>query len=66
MVNFAFYSSNWTKMDIERKQLILCAMKVNNANKLSMKFTYFKCVNLELFTNVCIIKQFKLCNYNII
>lgn len=42
-------------MDIKSKNLILLAMKMNNAIHLKMQFTHLKIVNLEMFTNVCTI-----------
>jgi len=51
---FALYSSNWTKMNIKCKKLILLTMKLNNANHKKLKFTETKIVNLEMFFKVSI------------
>ncbi|XP_050057462.1 odorant receptor 94b-like, partial [Aphis gossypii] len=48
-VIFALYSSNWTKMDMKCKKLILLTMRMNNANYKKLKFTRTKVVNLEMF-----------------
>lgn len=42
-------------MDLKSKQFILNAMHLNNVNQLKIKFTKNKIVNLEMFSNVCII-----------
>ncbi|CAI6362424.1 unnamed protein product [Macrosiphum euphorbiae] len=51
-VNFGLYSCDWTKMDLRFKKLLLLAMKFNNANKLKIKSTPNKIVNLQLFSSV--------------
>ncbi|KAL5239807.1 hypothetical protein ACI65C_007217 [Semiaphis heraclei] len=51
---FALYSSNWTEMDMKCKKLILLTMRMNNANKKSLKFTITKIVNLEMFFKVAV------------
>ncbi|XP_050528298.1 odorant receptor 94a-like [Daktulosphaira vitifoliae] len=51
-LNFSIYSSDWINMDSKCSKLILFAMRMNNANPLTMKITYSKIVNLEMFVNV--------------
>ncbi|XP_022175106.1 uncharacterized protein LOC111037054 [Myzus persicae] len=51
-VNFGIYSCDWTKMDIKFKKLLLLTMKLNNADKLKIKATPNKIVNLQLFSSV--------------
>lgn len=41
-------------MDLKSKKMILFAMIMNNANKLKIKFTSTKIVNLEMFSHVSI------------
>lgn len=50
---FALYNNNWIDMDLKSKKLILCAMIINNANQLKLKFTSTNIVNLEMFSHVC-------------
>ncbi|XP_022160648.1 uncharacterized protein LOC111026807 [Myzus persicae] len=45
----ALYSSNWTKMDIRCRKMILLTMKMHNAHYQKLKFTRTKIVNLEMF-----------------
>lgn len=42
-------------MDLKTKKLILLAMKINNANQFTLKFTRSKIVDLEMFSNVRIL-----------
>lgn len=42
-------------MNIESRKLIVCAMHLNNANQLKLKFTETKIVNLEMFSHVRIL-----------
>ncbi|XP_050439123.1 odorant receptor 94a-like [Adelges cooleyi] len=51
-INFALYSSDWTNMDSKCRKLILFALRMNNANRLTMRVTETKIVNLEMFKNV--------------
>lgn len=53
---FALYSSNWMDMNMESRKLIVCAMNLNNANQLKLKFTDTKIVNLEMFSSVRILQ----------
>jgi hypothetical protein len=43
-------------MNMESRKLIVCAMNMNNANQLKLKFTDTKIVNLEMFSHVRILK----------
>lgn len=52
-MNFALYSSDWTKMSINYKKRILFAMRMNSAEKLKLKVSLKKIVNLEMFASVC-------------
>ncbi|XP_025195581.1 uncharacterized protein LOC112594795 [Melanaphis sacchari] len=51
-MNFALYSSNWTKMEIQFKKLLLLAMRMHDAHKSNMKLTAELIINLEIFTRV--------------
>lgn len=57
-VNFGIYSCDWTKMDIKFKKLLLLTMKLNNADKLKIKATPNKVVNLQLFSSVIILYNY--------
>jgi len=46
------YSSNWTSMDLKFKKSLLLSMRMNDADKLMIKATPTKIVNLELFVRV--------------
>lgn len=48
------FSCNWTVMDIKTKLLLIHAMRVEDANKMMIKITPNKVVNLQLFTSVSI------------
>jgi len=54
-MNFALYSSDWTAMSIKYKNMLLFTMRMNDAEKLKLKISLRKIVNLEMFANVCII-----------
>lgn len=56
-MNFALYCSDWTEMSINYKKLMLLTNRMNNAEKLQLKITLKKVVNLELFASVCIFCQ---------
>jgi len=58
-VNFGIYSCDWTKMDLKFKKLLLVAMKINNADKLKIKSTPNKIVNLQLFSSVIVLYKYK-------
>lgn len=51
-MNFALYSSNWTEMVIEYKKLIFLKMQINTAEKLILKISENKIVNLKMFASV--------------
>lgn len=53
-MNFALYCSEWTEMSIDYKNLLLLTMKMNDAEKLKLKVSMGKIVNLEMFASVCI------------
>lgn len=46
------YSCNWTSMDLKFKKLLLSSMQMNDADKLMIKATPTKIINLELFVKV--------------
>jgi hypothetical protein len=46
------YSYNWTAKDIKTKLLLMLAMRMEDANKIMIKITPNKVVNLQLFTSV--------------
>lgn len=54
-MNFALYSSDWTKLNIKYKKMILLIMRMNSAEKMKLKVSLKKIVNLEMFASVCII-----------
>uniref|UniRef100_A0A2S2PVC2 Uncharacterized protein n=1 Tax=Schizaphis graminum TaxID=13262 RepID=A0A2S2PVC2_SCHGA len=54
LVNFSIYSCNWTKMDLKFKNLLLCTLRMNDANQMVIKATPKKIINLQLFANVLI------------
>ncbi|XP_026806808.1 uncharacterized protein LOC113549619 [Rhopalosiphum maidis] len=51
-VNFGIYSCNWTKLNLIFKKRLLLTMQINDANRISMKASTKKIVNLQLFANV--------------
>lgn len=51
-MNFALYSSNWTELGMDFKKLICLTMQMNNAEKLVLKISAKKIVNLEMFASV--------------
>lgn len=53
-MNIALYSSDWTAMSIKYKNMLLFAMRMNDAEKLKLKISLRKIVNLEMFASVCI------------
>jgi len=57
-MNFALYSSDWTAMSISYKKMLLFTMRMNDAEKLKLKISLRKIVNLEMFASVCIISLF--------
>lgn len=54
-MNFALYSSDWTAMSINYKKMLLFTMRMNDAEKLKLKISLRKIVNLEMFASVCIV-----------
>jgi len=54
-MNFALYSGDWTAMNINYKKMLLFTMRMNDAEKLKLKISLRKIVNLEMFASVCII-----------
>ncbi|XP_029342689.1 uncharacterized protein LOC115033683 [Acyrthosiphon pisum] len=51
-MNFALYSSDWTAMSINYKKMLLFTMRMNDAEKLKLKISLRKIVNLEMFASV--------------
>ncbi|KAF0712197.1 odorant receptor 46a-like [Aphis craccivora] len=51
LVNFGIYTCNWTKMDLKFKKLLLLTMQMNNANRMVIKASPKKVINLQLFAN---------------
>ncbi|XP_025205601.1 putative odorant receptor 92a [Melanaphis sacchari] len=51
-MNFALYSSNWTAMSIKYKNILLLTMQMNDAEKLKLRISLTKIVNLEMFASV--------------
>nr|UMT69229.1 odorant receptor 38 [Myzus persicae] len=51
-VQLGMYSCNWTAMSIKTKKLLLLSMRMHNANKLMIKTTPNKIINLQLFNSV--------------
>lgn len=54
-MNFSLYCSNWTNINIRFKKLILLTMRMNNAEKTTLKVSTKRVVNMEMFASVCII-----------
>ncbi|CAI6344614.1 unnamed protein product [Macrosiphum euphorbiae] len=51
-MNFALYSGDWSGKSLKYKKMILNAMQMNSTDKLKLKVTMSRIVNLELFTSV--------------
>jgi hypothetical protein len=51
-VHFGMYNCNWTSMNLRSKKILLLSMQMNNANKLMIKITPTKIINLQFFNNV--------------
>ncbi|KAF0706717.1 odorant receptor 46a-like, partial [Aphis craccivora] len=51
LVNFGIYTCNWTKMDLKFKKLLLLTMQMNNANRMVIKASPKKVINLQLFAS---------------
>lgn len=51
-VSYGMYSCDWTSMDLKFKKLLLSSMQLNDADKLMVKATPTKIINLELFVKV--------------
>lgn len=53
LVNFGIYSCDWTNKNLKFKKLLLLTMRMNDAcNKLALKASSKKIINLHLFTSV--------------
>lgn len=48
------HSCNWTMMDLKMKMLLVFAMRMEDANKMMIKITPKKNINLRLFCRVSI------------
>jgi len=46
------YSCDWASMDLKFKKLLLLSMRMNDADKLMIKVTPTKIINLEFFVKV--------------
>ncbi|CAH1716755.1 unnamed protein product [Aphis gossypii] len=53
-VHFGMYSCNWTAMNLRSKKMLLLSMQLNNANKLMIKITPKKIINLQFYNSVII------------
>ncbi|XP_060842262.1 odorant receptor 2a-like [Rhopalosiphum padi] len=53
-VTYGMYSCDWTSMDLKFKKLLLLSMRMNDADKLMIKATPTKIINLEFFVKVMI------------
>ncbi|XP_060842462.1 uncharacterized protein LOC132922785 [Rhopalosiphum padi] len=53
-VHFGMYNCNWTSMNLRSKKMLLLSMQLNNANKLMIKITPKKIINLQFFNSVMI------------
>ncbi|XP_025207698.1 uncharacterized protein LOC112603381 [Melanaphis sacchari] len=53
-VIYGMYSCDWTSMDLKFKKLLLLSMRMNGADKLMLKATPTKIINLEFFVKVMI------------
>ncbi|CAH1736833.1 unnamed protein product [Aphis gossypii] len=51
-VNYSIYSCNWTKMDLKFKKLLLLTMQMNDANRMVIKASPRKIINLQLFASI--------------
>lgn len=51
-MNFELYSSDWTRMDIKFKKLILLTMLVNESEKTTIRVSMKRVVNMEMFASV--------------
>ncbi|KAE9535088.1 hypothetical protein AGLY_008380 [Aphis glycines] len=51
-VHFGMYSCNWTAMNLRSKKMLLLSMQLNNANKLMIKITPNKIINLQFYNSV--------------
>lgn len=54
-MNFALYSGDWSGKSLKYKKMILNAMQMNSTDKLKLKVTMSRVVNLELFTSVSVV-----------
>lgn len=64
-VNFAIYSCDWTKMNLKFKKLLLFSMQTNHVNKILLKASPRKTVDLQLFLNVLRILYLNLFKNNV-
>ncbi|XP_025192483.1 uncharacterized protein LOC112592593 [Melanaphis sacchari] len=53
-VIYGMFSCDWTSMDLKFKKLLLLSMRMNGADKLMLKATPTKIINLEFFVKVMI------------
>ncbi|XP_060836193.1 uncharacterized protein LOC132918876 [Rhopalosiphum padi] len=53
-VHFGMYNCNWTSMNLRSKKMLLLSMQMNNANKLMIKITPRKIIDLQFFNSVII------------
>ncbi|CAH1736831.1 unnamed protein product [Aphis gossypii] len=51
-VNFNIYCCNWTKMNLKFKKLLLLTMQMNDANRMGIKASPKKIINLQLFASI--------------
>lgn len=58
LLNFSLYSSDWTGRNIEFKKLLLLTMKMNSANKLQIKISLKRIINVEMFAKVSIVSLY--------
>lgn len=54
LVNLGIYSCNWTEMNLQFKKLLLFSMRMNNANRLMLKASPKRVINLQFYANVFI------------
>ncbi|KAE9531902.1 hypothetical protein AGLY_010104 [Aphis glycines] len=51
LVNYSIYCCNWTKMDLKFKKLLLLTLQMNDANRMVIKASPRKIINLQLFAS---------------
>ncbi|CAH1736829.1 unnamed protein product [Aphis gossypii] len=52
LVNYSIYCCNWTKMDLKFKKLLLLTLQMNDANRMGIKASPKKIINLQLFAGI--------------